>query len=322
MDQMALFDLPDTINYILKTTCVKSLSYIGFSQGSAMGFSSLSLNHELQKKVNVFIALSPATKPLGLDNKTIHSFVNASPELIYLFFGRKAMLSSVYFWQSVLSVEIFNWGIDQSLWGLFGWRSEFMTSKQVRYRHLYSYTSVKCVVHWFQIMKAEIFQMYDDQNYVIPQSQAPSSVGYKVPAFPTKQIQTPIALFHGGRDTLPDLNYILKNMPTPVCCLKITEYEHLQFLWGIGQDVVLFPAILGLLDHHSENFWDINGDRRIRTVPWISKESIKDLYNRGKMIRRDPITDTIIELGSVVSVMDALGNGSPRASQPLSEDSY
>jgi lysosomal acid lipase/cholesteryl ester hydrolase len=66
MDQMATFDLPDAVEYILKVTGVPSLSYIGFSQGSAQGFSALSLSTELNKKINLFIALAPAMKPKGI----------------------------------------------------------------------------------------------------------------------------------------------------------------------------------------------------------------------------------------------------------------
>jgi lysosomal acid lipase/cholesteryl ester hydrolase len=112
----------------------------------------------------------------------------------------------------------FSWLIDVCMWGLFDWNSDFMQHKQILYRHLYSYTSVKCVVHWFQIMKSGVFQMFDDSPSVLPGNQ---QSGYQVPRFPTKQIQTPIALFYGGKDTLPDLKYILKNIRNPVCCLKI-----------------------------------------------------------------------------------------------------
>jgi lysosomal acid lipase/cholesteryl ester hydrolase len=218
MDQMASFDLPDAVSYIMKVTGVPSLSYIGFSQGSAQGFGALSLDAELNKKINLFIALAPATKPKGLENQTIHSLVNASPELIFLLFGRKAMLSSCLFWQNVFTPRTFAWIIDSCMYGLFNWTSEFMSHKQILYRHLYSYTSVKCVVHWFQIMKSGNFQMYDDSPSVLPGKQ---ESGYQVPRFPTKQITTPIALFYGGSDTLPDIKYILKNIRDPIFCLQI-----------------------------------------------------------------------------------------------------
>lgn len=230
MDQLALFDVPDTVDYILKVTGSPSLSYIGFSQGSALGFSSLSLNSPLNKKVNLFIALAPSTKPLGLDNKTIHSLVNASPDVIFLLFGRRSLLTSLPFWQSIFTPQTFSWILDICMWGLFGWNSEFMNHKSITYRHLYSYTSVKCVVmmlnkvHWFQIMKTGVFQMFDDNPAVLPGAE---KHGYQVPRYPTKQIETPIAIFYGGKDTLPDLNYILQNISEPafVLCIEGIAYD-------------------------------------------------------------------------------------------------
>lgn len=67
-------------------------------------------------------------------------------------------------------------------------------------------------------MKTGKFQMFDDSPPVIPGA---NNDGYQVHHYPTKQIQTPIALFYGGNDTLPDLPYILDNMAEPVFCLEI-----------------------------------------------------------------------------------------------------
>ena len=65
-DQVALHDVPSTINYILRITNKETLSYIGFSQGTAQAFAGISFDPELNKKINLFIALAPVTKPIGL----------------------------------------------------------------------------------------------------------------------------------------------------------------------------------------------------------------------------------------------------------------
>jgi lysosomal acid lipase/cholesteryl ester hydrolase len=56
IDEITRYDLPDTVDYILKLTGESSLSYIGFSQGSVQGFASLALNPSLKEKV-VFILI-------------------------------------------------------------------------------------------------------------------------------------------------------------------------------------------------------------------------------------------------------------------------
>ena len=64
-DEFAFYDIPDSIDYVLHATTAKSLSYIGFSQGTAQAFAALSIYPQLNEKVNVFIALAPAMSPKG-----------------------------------------------------------------------------------------------------------------------------------------------------------------------------------------------------------------------------------------------------------------
>ncbi|KAI8801748.1 Alpha/Beta hydrolase protein, partial [Cladochytrium replicatum] len=292
MDTLALFDMPAAVNYIIKTAGVPTLSYIGFSQGTAQGFSSLSLKRDLNKKVNIFIALAPATKPKGLENKFINSLISAHPEVIYLLFGRKVLLSSTHFWSSILSPRTYAAVIDACMWFLFGWTSQCIDHKNIVYRHLYSYTSVKTVVHWFQIMRVKRFQMYDENPTMI----ANASTGHVVPRYPTEHIQTPVALFYGGKDTLPDTQYIIRNSPTPVFCLQVLEYEHLSFIWGTHQTKLLFPPLLGLLHSHSPF------QRKLPlTVPWISYEEIRATVERGSGVQTE---DGRVVFDGTVSVKD------------------
>ncbi|CAI2194979.1 9550_t:CDS:2, partial [Funneliformis geosporum] len=143
IDEFALYDLPDTIDYILETTGAPSLSYIGFSQGTAQSFGALSINPKLNKKVNLFISLAPATSPKGLQNPIVDAFIKASPNIVYLFFGRKAFLTMTMFWQRVLYPPIFTELLDKCMNFLFGWKGMNITKEQkaVSYYHLYSFTS-------------------------------------------------------------------------------------------------------------------------------------------------------------------------------------
>ena len=89
---------------------------------------------------------APHTSQTGLDNQTVATIMNQSPDLIYLLFGRKSLISSTLFWQNLFSAETFASFIDLALWFLFSCKSEMIDNKMVVYRHLYSYTSVKCMV--------------------------------------------------------------------------------------------------------------------------------------------------------------------------------
>jgi len=116
-DEFAFYDIPDSIDYILHTTRAKSLSYIGFSQGTAQAFAALSIHPQLNDKVDVFIALAPAMSPKGralffvmltsgLRNPIVDAFIKASPIVLYLLFGRKALLTSTIMWQSIICIHL------------------------------------------------------------------------------------------------------------------------------------------------------------------------------------------------------------------------
>ncbi|KAF2107660.1 Alpha/Beta hydrolase protein [Lophiotrema nucula] len=251
MDQFAFHDIPDSIDYILRTTHQPSLSYIGFSQGTAQAFATLSIHPTLNDKVDVFIALAPAMSPKGLTTGIVDSFVKASPDVLFLAFGRRAILGSATMWQSILYPPIFVRLIDTSLKFLFGWTGNNITPQQklASYPHLYSFTSTKSVVHWFQIIRNGVFQMYDDE--------APNPFYanrdryYKVAKFPTRNIRTPIVLVYGGSDSLVDIKVMLKELPRHTIAKEIPHYEHLDFLWASSVDQLVFPHVFEALEQYA-----------------------------------------------------------------------
>lgn len=253
MDQFAIHDIPDAINYILDTTRSRSLSYIGFSQGTAQAFASLSIHPSLNEKVDVFIALAPAMSPAGLHNPIVDALIKASPNLLYLLFGRKSILSSATFWQSLLYPPIFVRLIDSALTFLFNWRGVNITLNQklAAYAHLYSYTSTKSVVHWFQIIRNKSFQMYDDDVHAQSLMNMYGNTFYRVARFPTKNITTPIVLVWGGSDSLVDIRVMLKELPGHTVDIGIPHYEHLDMLWAQDVDKLVFPTVLRSLETYS-----------------------------------------------------------------------
>lgn len=118
-DQIALDDVPSTVDYILKNTNHKSLSYIGFSQGTAQAFAALSFIPELNDKINLMVALAPVTKPTGLENQGFNTLVRTSPDIIYLLFGRKCLMSVILFWQKIVPPSIWAAIIEYSIYSIF-----------------------------------------------------------------------------------------------------------------------------------------------------------------------------------------------------------
>lgn len=251
IDNFALYDIPDTINYILELVNQPNLVYIGFSQGSAQAFATLSINPGLNKRVKLFIALAPAMAPPGLRNNIVDSLMRASPSLIYLLFGRKAILQSAAFWQSIMYPPLFVKTIDLSLKSLFNWRCKNITypQKLAAYPHLYSFTSVKSVVHWFQIIRSGRFHMFDDE---LESPFTETKYFYRVASFPTQNITTPIMLVYGKTDSLVDIDVMLSELPEGTVAFGVPEHEHLDMIWGDDVDTLVFPHVFRALSKFSD----------------------------------------------------------------------
>lgn len=286
MDEFAFHDIPDSINYILGNTSAPSLSYIGFSQGTAQAFASLAVHPKLNDQVNVFIALAPAMSPAGLSNGIVDALVKASPQVLYLLFGRRSILSSATMWQSILYPPIFVRLVDMGLQFLFGWAAQNMSQSQklAAYPHLYSFTSTKSVVHWFQIIRTKSFQMYDDD--VQPVLSLGSVSKYtKVARFPTRNIKTPIVLVYGGSDSLVDINVMMKELPSHTVATEIPHFEHLDFLWAREVDTLVFPHVFDAL----ESFCDAEHSKE-------EYERYRSAHNvsLGVGLGRAPVTPSLI----------------------------
>lgn len=254
IDEFALFDIPDTIDFILNESSKKSLTYIGFSQGTAQAFASASVNPNLNSKIDRIIAISPATTPHGLYSKFLDILLKSSPNLIFLLFSRKVLMPSVVFWERIMYPPFFDSSIDLSNYMLFNWKSENIdkVQKVASYAHLYLTTSVKTVVQWFQIMASKNFQMYHD-------STALSNL-YPV-SYPLKNIRIPITLIYGDSDSLVDIEVMKNQLPHDnVHSFSVPGHEHLDNLWGKDVKRTVFPLVLSALgvplkvEHRNDHF--------------------------------------------------------------------
>ena len=251
IDEFALYDIPDTIEYILEVTGQPSLSYIGFSQGTAQAFATLSIHPYLNQKVDVFVALAPAMAPTSLSNPTVDSLMKATPDFLYLLFGRRSILSSTTMWQTILYPPIFARIIELSLLILFNWHCRNIThyQKLAAYSHLYSFTSTKSVVHWFQIIRNKTFQFFDDEVHV-PFGIGASQRFYKPPKYPTRNIKTPTVLVYGGSDSLINIDVMLSSLPRSTEAKCVPPYEHLDFLWATDVDEKVFGHVFSALEQY------------------------------------------------------------------------
>ena len=184
--------------------------------------------------------------------------LRASPQMIYLLLGKTRALAIAPIWRDSLPLKYYVMTLDTSMNFLFGWTSKQISTK-TKYRcypHLYSYASVKLVVHWFQIIRAGRFQAYDEDAGVIV-----GSSSYVPQKFWTRGIKTPIAILHGSRDALSNINCLREDLPVGgiIYDYEVPEYEHLDFLWADTAETEVYTRVVDLLKKNTWKPAAVNG---------------------------------------------------------------
>lgn len=245
LDDMAQKDLPASIDHILRVTGSPRLSYVGFSNGTAQLFACLASCPGVCEKIGTFVALSPALAIRWTANKLANAIINAHLSFVFLLFGEREMLPSALTWQRMLGERRWASFIDGCLQFLFAWDcSELQNErKHLYYAHLYSYSSTKSVVHWFQMIRDSRFQMYDPLHHR-SLSHAPRLIpGYDVAKISPK---VRIAVFAGERDSIIDAERLRAALPRHATLEFIPRYEHLDPLWAKNAND-LYDKVLSVL---------------------------------------------------------------------------
>lgn len=251
-DEMAKYDLPASINFILNKTGQENVYYVGHSQGTTIGFIAFSQNPELAKRIKVFFALAPVVltrfceSPLSILGKLPDVFIK---EL----FGHKEFLpqNEVLKW---LGTHVCTHVILKELCGNifflvcgFNEKNLNMSRVDVYAAHDPAGTSVQNMLHWGQFVKFQKFQAFDwgssAKNYFHYNQSYP-------PLYNVKDMLVPTAVWSGGQDWLADdkdVKILLTQITNLVYHKRIPEWEHLDFIWGLDAPWQLYSEIINLM---------------------------------------------------------------------------
>ncbi|KAH0521387.1 Lysosomal acid lipase/cholesteryl ester hydrolase [Microtus ochrogaster] len=251
-DEMAKYDLPASINYIINKTGQEQVYYLGHSQGATIGFIAFLHMPELAKKIKMFFALAPVVSL----NFALSPMVKLGrlPDILFEdLFGHKQFLpqSAVMKWLSThvcthVVIEELCTNVFFLICG-FNEKNLNVSRVDVYTTHNPAGTSVQNLLHWTQVVKHHKLQAFDwgssDKNYFHYNQSYP-------PVYDMKDMTVPTALWSGGQDWLADttdINILLTQLPNLVYRKRIPEWEHLDFIWGLDAPWRMYNEIVSLL---------------------------------------------------------------------------
>jgi lysosomal acid lipase/cholesteryl ester hydrolase len=253
---MAKYDLPASINYVLNKTSQKELFYVGHSQGTMIAFAEFSRNKELAKKVKMFFALGPVAT-VGYMTSPVFRFLSddlpdnfLTEVLVEL--GLYDFFPSNEFFRLMASTvccqpdTVFLCELVLDDFG--GYSPQHMNGSRipVYVTNCPAGTSVYNMDHWAQMVKSKKCTMYDygvAGNLMHYNQTSP-------PEYHVEDMQTPTALFYGGKDTLADpkdVSLLIPKIQNLFYNKMIPTYSHLDFIWAIDAESNCYKDIIGLM---------------------------------------------------------------------------
>ncbi|NP_001365020.1 lipase member K isoform 2 precursor [Homo sapiens] len=258
LDEMAKYDLPATINFIIEKTGQKRLYYVGHSQGTTIAFIAFSTNPELAKKIKIFFALAPVVT-VKYTQSPMKKLTTLSRRVVKVLFGDKMFHPHTLFDQfiatKVCNRKLFRRICSNFLFTLSGFDPQNlnMSRLDVYLSHNPAGTSVQNMLHWAQAVNSGQLQAFDwgnsDQNMMHFHQLTP-------PLYNITKMEVPTAIWNGGQDIVADpkdVENLLPQIANLIYYKLIPHYNHVDFYLGEDAPQEIYQDLIILMEEYLQN---------------------------------------------------------------------
>ncbi|XP_032087794.1 lipase member M-like [Thamnophis elegans] len=249
--EMAMEDLPAIIYFILAKTGQKQLHYVGYSQGSTLGFIAFSAMPALAEKIKIFFAFGPIylvnhIKPwykMVIDmNQVIVKAVLSRKEICLLPNHIARILATKFchldLWRKTCAnILLSGGGISEN--------NVNMSRLDVIVSHLFGCTSTKTLLHWKQLYDTGQLKEFDygPKNMEKYNQMTP-------PFYDIRSINIPTFMWSGGKDkisALKDTERLLPLLSNLISHKVIPHWMHYDYLFGLDACQELYDELVDII---------------------------------------------------------------------------
>ncbi|XP_023235799.1 uncharacterized protein LOC111635160 [Centruroides sculpturatus] len=251
IDEHAMYDTPDSIDFVLNITGQSQLYYVGFSQGNLIVYAFLSENPEYNK-IKVVLSLAPVAL-VGHIKSPIRLLAPFTSEVQFLYsvLGPREFLPNDFitelFAQTACNVDVVR-SICSNIYFLISGYDLCQLNESrldVYFSHFPAGTSTKNIIHYGQMVNSKELQKFDYG----PLGNLEKYKQVQPPMYDIPKIKIPIGLFSGLNDFLADpedvdifRNRISNLIADYQVCLK--EWGHLDFVFAKETKKYVYDELL------------------------------------------------------------------------------
>ena len=267
-NEMGLYDIPAVIKYIKEINkSNEKIIYFGHSQGTTSMLSGLTQKYDFYKdNIKLFVALAPIARLNYLDSTLLSVMSKISMHKLLKQIEVLEVCPNTEGTKKILNfMDKYANGLTNFIFGLLSDEDSKQCnnkySMSVYLNHYPCGCSLKCLIHFVQIIENKKFVKFDykkEANYFIYNQ-------IKPPEYDLSKIKDiPVMLIGGEKDKLStreDIKWLINELNDNVIYTKIVEnMGHLSFM--IGKDFSWFDEVLQIIlkKFYYENDNNINND--------------------------------------------------------------
>ncbi|NXI06141.1 LIPM Lipase, partial [Pachycephala philippinensis] len=253
--EMAMYDLPAMVDFILMQNEREWLFYVGHAQGSALGFIAFSSLPHLAKKIRLFLALAPLHTLHHVRGPVLRSTFLPDVVLKEMFgtrelvlVGRKEKLLLVERCSRRLPAELC--ATDIFFIGGFDRKNLNISRLDVYLSHFPDYTSVKNLLHWGQTAKTGMFKQFDYGPRNREKYSQPRPPVYRIEA-----MEVPVAVWSGGHDwvaPIEETRHVLARLSNVIYQEHFPDWNHFDHHWGMDAPQRVYRVMVDLMGTWSQ----------------------------------------------------------------------
>ncbi|XP_045615969.1 gastric triacylglycerol lipase [Procambarus clarkii] len=254
-DEMARYDLPAMLDYVLEETGARRLHYLGHSMGTTVFFALMSSQPEYQQRVASMVALAPVATVTNIVSpiKYLAPLVNELQLVLRLLGNDQELMTNrllISLWEPyrVCGSHAFCENLQFLITGFDPSRAD-QEMVPVILSHNPAGASTQTLFHFAQGFTSGRFQHFDWGR----ESNLERYGQVEPPVYNVTNINVPITMFWSLNDWLigeKDVHRLEEELPHVEACYKVSNpiFSHLDFLWATDARSLVYEKVFDILD--------------------------------------------------------------------------